>query len=357
MARKKLNQTDGEVEHDIEDSQAVMEFKEKWRLMRKTRNKRLVLTFLMIAAISTGMVFIFIAFGLNPFSDPEDFDPSSIGGGTLTAAILIYLFIFVLESATMNMIPGTTTFFISGVAAGLFAPGDQLLQINYFLRVFAICVLGIFLSSMVLYAMGRYGGRRLLYWLFGKEAIEGKLDWIARNGTKGVPWLFLIPFFPTDLMCIVCGASKMKFWQFMLIVLVFRPLEVLLLLMYRIVFLLGLWDTFTTFEMIVLINLVVLNTFLLWVYHKALLKLVNRFTGRQKYKQQLEAAIRSAEEWERKMALEENPEDVKQLELTPEMQEIRAQLRAELIAEINHEFKIISETALAAGRKKKIKQV
>jgi len=178
----------------------------------------------------------------------------------------------------MNLLPGTTTLFVSGIAWTLFDGA------NNFLITWVIVVIGTYISSVVLYLIGRYGGRKLLFWLFSREEIERRLDWFGRNGAKGVPWLFLIPLFPTDLMCITCGAAKMKFRQYLLIVLVFRPIEMLLLLLYPMIIGSDIVRDMEVWQRILVVNVIIINFFLLAIYHKKIVDMFNK-TFSRKYKE------------------------------------------------------------------------
>ena len=199
---------------------------------------------------------------------------------------VIFVCLYIVQSLFMNVIPFTTTAFITA-AFLLFGNTAQ-----GFWIAFTVCIIAILLSSVALYCLGRFGGRKLLFWLFGRKSLESKLDWIARNGQKGVPWLFLLPFMTTDLLCIVCGASKMKFWQYALIVAVFRPIEVLMIYSYRFI-----WAVIKSLEpyMILLIaNVLIIDIVLLIIYHRAILKLFKKTFTPKKYAQEV------AEEQEKK---------------------------------------------------------
>jgi len=263
-------------------------FRIKWTKIRKQRALRLAFTLIMLAGIATGMYFIFRAFGIdvNPFlSEAEraamrDEMHWAATGFTL---VLIFWGIYLLQSTFLNMIPGTTTVFITVVAASMFPMNENILL------TIGVAIGAVLICAVNLYCIGRFGGRRVLYWLFDKDKLDKKLDWFARNGTKGVPWLFLIPFFPTDMICLACGMSKMKFWHFMLVVIIFRPVEVALLLVYRLIFpfFTGLEDPL---QQLLLINVIIINIVLLVSYHKAILKLFNRAFRFRRYEEDLAAA-------------------------------------------------------------------
>ena len=244
---------------------------EKLRLARNAKIKKIIFVLFMLVGVSMGVFFIFRALGfdINPFGRSGG-SPTIAGG--VAVVFLIFVLIYIVQSLTLNLIPGTTTFFITILAVNLFQH-DLKLSLPI---VFLISISAVLIASIPLYFMGRYGGRSLLFWLFGREALEKRLDWFARNGARGVPWLFLIPMFPTDLLCVVCGASKMKFWQYLLIVVVFRPIEVAILV-FLWPFLMGefqaIGDPFIQF---LLMNMLVVNFVLLIIYHRALLGLFNK---------------------------------------------------------------------------------
>lgn len=271
-------------DEEIHDSQSVLKFRERWKLQRATKIKRWLISLFVLASFVVGMYFIFIAMNidlLDVFRAEENNRTTFTLEGGMALVIFLFLLIFIFESIVIGFVPGTTTIFISIIAMQIFE--------NRWYIVFPVVAVGIVISSIFLYFIGRYAGRKILFWLFKKEELEKRLDWIAKHGTKGVPWLFLIPFFPGDLICIACGASKMKFWHFFLVVIVFRPIEVLLLVMYRIIF-----DAIGSQEPVIqflIINMIVINIVLLAIYHKVLLSFFNRSVERLNFKKKYEQAL------------------------------------------------------------------
>ena len=225
---------------------------------------RILFVLLVIAGFSAGMFFLFTeVLGLDVLGN----DPVDIGDFDAIVLVGIFIALYLFQSVTLNLIPGTTTFFISVLAYSLF--GD-------FIVIFVVSIVAVLLSSFVLYFLGRFGGRRLLYWLFKKESLDHRLEWFSRNGVKGVPWLFLVPLFPTDLLCLTCGVAKMKFWHFLLIVIVFRPIEIALLLSYPFIFNSEIVQSLQVWERVIILNVLVLNVAMLILYYKTLLRLFQR---------------------------------------------------------------------------------
>ena len=70
----------------------------------------------------------------------------------------------------------------------------------------------------------------------------------------------------------------MRFWQFMMIVVVFRPVEVLMLLSYNYLVPLVL-ENATVFEIILIINVAIIDLVLLFLYYKTIIRLFKKYTA------------------------------------------------------------------------------
>jgi uncharacterized membrane protein YdjX (TVP38/TMEM64 family) len=213
---------------------------------------------LVIGGIMTGAYFAFEHWGLGD-SDAMAARLSSSEGLWIYA---IFIVVMIVMAVFLNVVPGNVAMIV--------VAGYILFQENFWITL-GVCSIGIVLTAIVLYCLGRFGGRGLLFWLFGKEKLEQRLDWVGNRGTRIMPWLFLIPFFPNDLVCITCGAARMKFWYFLLVVLVFRPVEIASILLYMEIIPMII-DQATVFEMILLVNVIIIDIALLYIYHKSLLK-------------------------------------------------------------------------------------
>ena len=283
-----------EVIEPAEKSSKYLTVLEKLRLARKSKIRKFLFVFFMLGAVITGVFFTFQAFGFDFFGGTA---PNI--EGNLAALITIYVVLYIVQSITLNVIPGTTTVFVTALAVyGIFAE-------LHIAIVYGIVVATVLLSSIPLYFVGRYGGRSLLFWMFGKDAVEKRLDWVAKNGTKGLPWMFLIPFMTNDLLCVIAGASKMRFWHYMLIVVVFRPVEIaMLVFLYPLI--LGQLVVDDPILMFVLINLILVNFVLLVIYHRTLLNIFNKVFHFRKLEDiaATQVAIMEAAELETQVALE-----------------------------------------------------
>lgn len=79
---------------------------------------------------------------------------------------------------------------------------------------FILTVLSAYMAGAILaYWLGRWFGKKAVKWCAGSEEDYNK--WSSMLNTKGKWWYFLtvlFPCFPDDLLCIVAGAVKFKFW-------------------------------------------------------------------------------------------------------------------------------------------------
>lgn len=227
---------------------------------------KLTLVTLVVAGFSIGCFYLFSALG---FFDSES-ATLNITGGWL---YVIFVCLFTLQAVCLCVIPGNTTTFV--LIAGV------IFQDNLYIA-FLVCIIGVWMSSIILFYIGRFGGRRVLYWLFNKATVDQKLEWVTRKGATALPAFFLFPFMPNDMVCMVCGMSKLKFWQFLMVIIPFRFVELLLLLSYRFIV-----DFFVSSrpiqDVIVFINIVVIDLVLIALYYKTLIRIFRKTILRKKY--------------------------------------------------------------------------
>lgn len=84
---------------------------------------------------------------------------------------------------------------------------------------------GLCLGSMVVFYLSRKYGLRLIRKLFSKETVDKYLGYIRTNKFN---WIFMVGIFfpgaPDDLLCYIAGVSKMKWHQFIWVILLGKPL-------------------------------------------------------------------------------------------------------------------------------------
>lgn len=82
---------------------------------------------------------------------------------------------------------------------------------------------GIIPASVIGFLLGRWLGKPFVAWMIGKDNMEKYLE---KTGGKEKPLFFmmyLLPFFPDDILCPVAGVSKMSFKSFLIMQIICRP--------------------------------------------------------------------------------------------------------------------------------------
>ena len=107
--------------------------------------------------------------------------------------------------------------------------GIHTLSIPYILIVISAYMAGCILA----YWIGRWWGTKAVRWCAGSDEDFNK--WCIVLNTKG-RWYYaltvLLPFFPDDLLCIVCGSVKLNFWFFTIVNLIGRTIGLITMLLF-----------------------------------------------------------------------------------------------------------------------------
>ena len=128
---------------------------------------------------------------------------------------ILYILIQIIVTTAFCFAPGTT--FMFGCIAG---------QIFTLPVGLILSIIGCWISSMIMFLIGRYGGEKLIDWLVGKEDRIKAQNLISDRATVLVPVMLACPFFPDDALCMVSGMTKMNFWYFSVMSLITRSIGV-----------------------------------------------------------------------------------------------------------------------------------
>lgn len=110
----------------------------------------------------------------------------------------------------VSPIPGNVTTVVGGMLFG-------------FYYGLLISFAAIFLGSLCAFLLGKLFGRPLAERIAGKQAIDKYLSTVSLRQRLMLILMFLFPFFPDDLLCLVAGLTSMRLPTFALIVLLTRP--------------------------------------------------------------------------------------------------------------------------------------
>lgn len=93
-------------------------------------------------------------------------------------------------------------------------------------KCFLFSYIGCVTGSIVAFFIGRGLGFKAVAWLFGKETVEGWLKKIKGKDSFILTAMFLLPFFPDDLLCFVAGLSSMTNGYFIAMICISRLISI-----------------------------------------------------------------------------------------------------------------------------------
>lgn len=164
---------------------------------------------------------------------------------------IIYVLLQVLITTIMCFVPATTFTF-------------TLLSVQLFgtLTGFLLSAIGCWLSSMLMFFIGKRFGEPFIDWLVGKPARIKAQNMVSGRATVLVPVMLACPFFPDDAICMVSGLTKMKYWYFAVVAAVCRTIGV------GVTAFLGgdllNYAAFTLLDWFLFINIIVIDAILVW---------------------------------------------------------------------------------------------
>lgn len=89
---------------------------------------------------------------------------------------------------------------------------------------FVLCYIGLIVGSIIMFAIGRFGGINILKWIVGKEKAN-KYKFLLGKGKFMFPIFMLLAIIPDDLLCVSAGMSNMEFGYFVLVILATRAID------------------------------------------------------------------------------------------------------------------------------------
>ncbi len=92
---------------------------------------------------------------------------------------------------------------------------------------FVYSSIGILIGSIIAFFIGRLCGKSLAVWLVGEENTKKWRKTLEKKGKFLLPFMFILPLFPDDIICIVAGMTTMNFLYFLIVALISRPIGIL----------------------------------------------------------------------------------------------------------------------------------
>ena len=180
----------------------------KIHISKDTRKKILKLLLVLAIGVAIGCIFLLIAYltGIIYVDGGIKFNAELFN--SLKNSPWLYV-AFMGVSAI-----GSTLLCMNPLGTGLFTwLGIALFGANWkcFLATFGAC----FLSYILIDAVGRFGGSKIIIKIFGEEEYKKTEQLINEKGITYIPIMYLLPIFPDDMICLVVGSMKFKWWLHM----------------------------------------------------------------------------------------------------------------------------------------------
>lgn len=87
--------------------------------------------------------------------------------------------------------------------------------------------IGIIAGSMFAFFLGRTFGVKLIVWICGAKMFSKYRRFVEGRDVLLLYAMFLLPFFPDDLLCLIAGLGTMSYRSFLIMMLITRPLGAL----------------------------------------------------------------------------------------------------------------------------------
>lgn len=101
--------------------------------------------------------------------------------------------------------------------------GDELFGFGW---SYILCLIGVMLGSIMAFGFGRILGIKFANYLLGKKNLVRYQKIVKGKDKILLSLMFIFPFFPDDLLCIIAGLSTMSFGGFVFIMLVSRSISI-----------------------------------------------------------------------------------------------------------------------------------
>ncbi|MBO4989731.1 MAG: TVP38/TMEM64 family protein [Clostridia bacterium] len=175
------------------------------------KTMKFTLTGMVFAAILVvGVVSLELAGAWELLFDREALQAWIAGTGVWAPAVYILL-----QFAQTVILPIPT---VIAIAVGVYIFGAPLCALYSYIG----CVTG----SLVAFWIGRKLGYKVVSWLIGKETLDLWLKKIKGKDAFILTAMFLLPFFPDDVLCFVAGLSSMSGRFFLCMILISRAIAI-----------------------------------------------------------------------------------------------------------------------------------
>jgi uncharacterized membrane protein YdjX (TVP38/TMEM64 family) len=176
----------------------------------KNKILKTILIVLIIAALAVSVYFILRSLG---FTDKEKFIELRT---RLGESFLFWFIIGCLQIIQVIFIPVSNQIITAPIAV--------IFPINELWKVWLTSWISIWIATLILYFIGRWGGQKLLNWVLSDKKQTEKCANFLNKGWMFYPLGMLLPL-PDDIVTVLAGTGKMKFWYVFICSLLTRALD------------------------------------------------------------------------------------------------------------------------------------
>ncbi len=172
----------------------------------------ILISLFVIIAIFIALYFASAKLGwLDIFKSVEVLQEYISGFGLLAPVVFAALQIL---QVIVSPIPGNITTLAGGLLFG-------------FGKGFVISYVSIFAGSVIAFALARKFGKPLVIKLVGEKVTHKYIDVLSSRQKVVLIFMFLLPFFPDDALCLIAGISGISWGFFLVIIALARPAGIL----------------------------------------------------------------------------------------------------------------------------------
>lgn len=175
--------------------------------MKKKNLRFWIVAALALAALAGLVLWGWRAGWLALFTDPERLQATVARTGPWAPLVFFLLQVAQVLAAP---IPGNVTTLVGGALFG-------------FGKSFFISTLAITAGSCIAFLLARKFGMALVRRFVSSEAIDKYMGLMRGRSTLLLAIMFLVPFFPDDMLCFLAGLSPIRFPGFVVLTLLTRP--------------------------------------------------------------------------------------------------------------------------------------
>ena len=158
---------------------------------------KIIIIVCVLAGVTVGLYFLFRFLGITDVNKLQEIIRSCGAWGWL-----VFILLQVICTVLLCFVPAVSMTFIT--------VGVILFGANW--KTFLLCFSGVIIASIIMDLIGRFGGSRVIVKLIGQKSYEEALSLIQTKGMVYVPVMYLLPVFPDDAICMLCGSLRVKWW-------------------------------------------------------------------------------------------------------------------------------------------------